>query len=84
MAVRLELNPKAVGFFGDRAVRNEDARRRVPKRKYDDYFWDEHVGPFEIDEVELSESKGIRRLGLKTQVVTAPGNPHVRTRLTPL
>lgn len=80
--VHLKLNPKAIGYFADRAVRNEDARRKDPKRKCDDFLWSEYLEPFEIDEAKIVGSKALRRLGLKTQVVTSPGNPHVRTRLT--
>lgn len=36
--------------------------------------------PFVIDKTKISDSKAIRRLALKTQVVFSPDNPHIRTR----
>lgn len=37
--------------------------------------------PFLVDYMKILESKAYRRLAYKTQVLSAPNNPHVRTRL---
>jgi len=40
----------------------------------------DHLNPFLLDKNALLNSKAVRRLSGKTQVVTAPSNTHIRTR----
>jgi dGTP triphosphohydrolase len=44
------------------------------------YNYEGIIDPFIIDQSKISESKAIRRLLDKTQVVFNPGSPHIRVR----
>ncbi len=51
-----------------------DSSRRHSQREFLD-------DPFLVDYMKILESKSYRRMAFKTQVISAPNNPHVRTRL---
>ncbi len=67
------------GCLSSLATKVEDARRRYPEDA--DTWISDFMSPFELDFNKLLGAKAVRRLGDKTQVVTANLNPHMRNRL---
>jgi len=70
------------GCLSSVATPDAAARRRYDDHRDDDRVLGLCVSPFEIDAVKLSNSKAMRRLFRKTQVVSLPTNAHTRNRGT--
>lgn len=80
------------GALSHIATRDSDAVRRFPSGPDDgsplfgpeaidqDRWIDPFMSPWERDEIALAESKSVRRLGNKPQVITLPPNSHIRDR----
>ncbi len=71
---------KIRGCLAHLATPCEAARRRVNPADDDDLVLDNFESPFAIDVIKLLNSKAVRRLYRKTQVVSLPTNAHTRNR----
>jgi dGTPase len=74
---------KYSGFLSDKKTPDSAARRKKPSKLDEDQWMMMVRNNFSTDaEGKLLPSKALRRLGAKTQVLTAAVNAHVRKRLT--
>jgi hypothetical protein len=73
---------KIAGCFSHRRTESASARRRIGRLFDDDFaLGQEDANPFVTDsDIKLGFSKALRREISKTQVVTSPGNVHIRCR----
>jgi dGTPase len=70
------------GCLVHKRTRDEDARRRFPVKSDEDLFVLHFGHDYSVDALQkIAPSKAFRRLGFKTQVLTATSNAHVRNRL---
>jgi len=65
------------------AFKSEDSfGRALPQELDRDFNLYDWLDSFDLDKVKLEESKAVRRLGGKTQVISGHKNVHIRNRLT--
>jgi dGTP triphosphohydrolase len=67
------------GALSNIATPDSDGRRRYPDEDKDEWIYP-YISPFVLDRNKARRSKMLRRLGNKTQVITAPLNSHTRDR----
>ncbi|MFH1047697.1 MAG: HD domain-containing protein [Patescibacteria group bacterium] len=67
------------GALASQATTDSEARRRHTDTDSDSWMYS-HISPYRLDRNKARRCKMMRRLGNKTQVITAPLNSHARDR----
>ncbi len=70
------------GCLALQAISDRHAVRRLPREDDEDGWLHDCSTPFRLDLEKLLQSKAVRRLAHKTQVILLPRNSHARDRLS--